>query len=472
MTRPGQSSRLRASGAVESAAEDRAVLKRAEPGPQIDAYLADYDRLASARSATAPSWLRTLGRKGIEHFADAGFPTTRDEEWKFTSVASIADRRFVPASDGQSGLTSDGVARWGGALGGYRLVLVNGAYAPQFSVGTLPAGVQVCSLRSVLATNPAAVEPYLGRWALPDRHAFTALNTGFLQDGAFVWIPPGTIIERPISLWFVSVSPETASVSHPRVLIVAGDHSQARIVEGYAGPPDQEYFTNAVTEVMVGSGAVIDHYKVQRESPRASHIGSMYVHGMRDSTFSSHSLAFGGALVRNDIVAVLDGEGGDYTLNGLYLVDGRRLVDNHTTIDHARPHCRSHELYKGILGGQARAVFNGKIIVRPDAQKTDARQTNKALLLSDDARINTKPQLEIFANDVKCTHGAAVGQLDEDAIFYLRARGLGRQQARDMLIHAFAGDVLNRVRISELRKSLEAHLLSELRADQGPVLQQ
>ena len=387
------------------------VIHSRQSSPQTDAYLADCDRLVTARSATEPSWLRNLRRKGIEHFADAGFPTTRDEEWKFTSVAPIADRHFARAQDGLSGLTTDLVESWAGALGGYRLVLVNGAYAPQFSVGGLPAGVHVFSLRSILATNPAAVEPYLGRFAPPDRQAFTALNTGFLQDGAFVWIPPGTI-------------------------------------------------------------AVVDHYKVQREGQGAYHIASIYVHGTRDSTFSSHSIAFGGALVRNEIVAVLDGEGGDYTLNGLYLVDGRRLIDNHTTIDHAKPHCGSHELYKGILSGHARAVFNGKIIVRPDAQKTDAKQTNKALLLSDDAQINTKPQLEIFANDVKCTHGAAVGQLDEDAIFYLRARGLDLQQARDMLIHAFAGDVLNRIRIEPLRKSLEAHLLSELPAAGGPAHQQ
>ena len=379
--------------------------------PHTDAYLAEFDRLAAAGSATGPGWLRKLRQKGIDHFADVGFPTTREEEWKFTSVAPIADRSFAPAQDGQGGLTSGQVESWAGALGGYRLVLVNGAYAPQFSNGELPAGVHVSSLGSVLATNPAAVEPYLGRFATPDRQAFTALNTGFLQDGAFVWIPPGTIIEQPISLLFVSASPDTCSVSHPRVLIVAGDRSQARIVESYVGPPGQEYFTNAVTEVAVGAGAVVDHYKLQRESQRAYHIGNMYVHGTRDSAFSSHSIAFGGALVRNDVVAVLDGEGGDYTLNGLYVAEGRRLIDNHTTIDHAKPHCGSHEVYKGILGGHARAVFNGKIIVRPDAQKTDAKQTNKALLLSDDAQINTKPQTRDFRQrrevHARCGGGSA-----------------------------------------------------------------
>jgi Fe-S cluster assembly protein SufD len=246
------------------------------------------------------------------------------------------------------------------------------------------------------------------------------------------------------------------------VLIVTGEHSQVQIVESYAGANERPYFTNAVTEVVAGANAVIDHYKLQRESSKAFHLGSMYLTAQRGSTFSSHSLTLGGSLVRNDVLAALRGEGIDCTLNGLYLVGGAALVDNHTTIDHAMPHCGSHEVYKGILWGRARAVFNGKIIVRPDAQKTDAKQTNKALLLSDDAQINTKPELEIFANDVKCTHGAAIGQLDDDALFYLRSRGLGHAEARAMLIHAFAGDIINRVKVPALRAQLETALLTVL----------
>jgi Fe-S cluster assembly protein SufD len=225
------------------------------------------------------------------------------------------------------------------------------------------------------------------------------------------------------------------------------------------------YFANPVTEVFVGENAVVDHYKVQEESREAYHVASMHVHALRSASFSSHSFTLGGKLVRNDIVSILDGEGAECTLNGLYLADGDRLVDNHTTIDHAKPHCPSHEVYKGILGGRARAVFNGKIIVRPDAQKTDAKQTNRALLLSDSASINTKPQLEIFADDVKCTHGAAIGQMDEDAIFYLRARGLTYDEARDMLIHAFAGEILDRVRVEPLKRALEAELYAQLAKD-------
>jgi Fe-S cluster assembly protein SufD len=254
-------------------------------------------------------------------------------------------------------------------------------------------------------------------------------------------------------------------MSNTRALIVAGDRSQARVVETYVGPRGTTYFTNAVTEVFAGEHAVVDHYKVQQESVEAFHVASMHVNAARSSTFSSHSLSLGGKLVRNDVLALLDGEGAECTLNGLYLADGDRLVDNHTSIDHAKPHCPSHEIYKGIIGGRARAVFNGKIIVRQDAQKTDAKQTNRALLLSDDASINTKPQLEIFADDVKCTHGAAIGQLDEDAIFYLRARGLTYFEARDMLIHAFAGDILDRIKIAPLRVALETELYAQLAKD-------
>jgi Fe-S cluster assembly protein SufD len=376
-------------------------------------------------------------------------------------VAPIAERTFA-ASRGADGGFSIDLGDRTDSPGGVRLTFVNGEFVPALSRGELPRGAHVSSLSAVLASNPASVEPYLGRFGTPSGRPFTALNSGLFHDGAFIHIPPGTIVEQPISVVFASAASGIATVSYPRVLIAVGENSQVRIVESYVGQDGQAYFTNAVTEVAIGAGAVVDHYRLQRESRQAFHVGGMYVRTARDSSFSSLSIAFGGALVRNDVVAVLDGEGGDCTLNGLYLVGGRRLVDNHTTIDHAKPHCGSHEMYKGILGGHGRAVFNGKIIVRPDAQKTDAKQTNRALLLSDDAQINTKPQLEIFANDVKCTHGAAVGQLDEDQLFYLRARGLGLQQAREILIHAFAAGVLDRIPVATLKASLEGQLSSLL----------
>jgi Fe-S cluster assembly protein SufD len=251
-------------------------------------------------------------------------------------------------------------------------------------------------------------------------------------------------------------------MAHPRVLVMMGANSQATIVETYGAARGGVYLTNALTEVVAGEDATLQHYKVQRESAASFHVGAVHVRAARDASLAFHSISLGGSLVRNDVNVVLDGEGAGCTLNGLYLSDGTRLVDNHTTIDHARPHCSSREVYKGILAGHARAVFNGKIIVRPDAQKTDAKQTNKALLLSEDAQIHTKPQLEIFANDVRCTHGAAVGQMDDEAIFYLRARGIGEPEARHVLIRAFAGEVLNLMPLEPLRARIDEELVRRL----------
>jgi Fe-S cluster assembly protein SufD len=352
------------------------------------------------------------------------------------------------------------------------VVFVNGHYVPALStLGALPRGARVESLRSSFAARADEMEPYLARVAPFEREAFTALNTAFLADGAYIRIPAHTILQEPIHVLFVSTgsdvapthaSPARSAMSHPRVLAVIGDESQASIVESYAGPDGACYFSNAVTEIALGEDAVLDHYKIQHESMQGYHVGTMHIRAQRNANFTSHSISVGGSLVRNDVVAVLDGEGVECTLNGLYLANEQRLVDNHTTIDHAKPHCGSREMYKGILADRARGVFNGKIIVRPDAQKTDAKQTNRALLLSEDAQINTKPQLEIFANDVKCTHGAAVGQLDDEAVFYLRSRGLSESEARHLLIHAFAADVVNRMPFEPIRTAIEDVLLRQL----------
>jgi Fe-S cluster assembly protein SufD len=269
-------------------------------------------------------------------------------------------------------------------------------------------------------------------------------------------------VSQPIQLLFITTADGDPTVTHPRTLILADAHSQAKIAQCYVGLGDDEvYFTNAVTEIVLAPGAVIDHYKVQRESKRAFHIETLQVHQDRTSNFSSHAITFGGGLVRNEVNVVLDAEGCECTLNGLYQADGRQHIDNHTFIDHAKPNCASHELYKGILDGKAHGVFNGKIYVRQDAQKTDAKQTNQTLLLSDDATINTKPQLEIFADDVKCTHGATVGQLSAEALFYFRSRGVGLEEARRILTFAFANDVLRRVQVEPLRHQLEGALLHD-----------
>jgi Fe-S cluster assembly protein SufD len=432
----------------------------------LNSYVAEAERAGAARRDSDPAWLTGARHRALERFSALGFPTTRDEEWRFTSVAPIADTRFVLAANGASELRSQDLDRLqlpGGALA--TLVFANGRYVPAAShTGRLPDGTRIESLAQAVARPGNEVEAHLCRAANVDQHAFTALNTASLADGAFVFVPDGTSIESPIHFIFASTGGERDTMAHPRVLVVVGTGSRATIVETYAGAQATRYFSNAVTEVFAAADARVEHYKLQQESAAAAHIAAMYVRAARGATATCHSINLGGALVRNDVVVVLDGEGGECTLNGLYLGEARALVDNHTTIDHARPHCASREIYKGILTDHARAVFNGKIIVRPDAQKTDAKQTNKALLLSKDAQINTKPQLEIFANDVKCTHGAAIGQMDEEAIFYLRARGFDEPEARRMLIRAFAGDVLNRIPLAALRARLDDELMRRLPA--------
>ena len=438
-----------------------------------DAYADAFE--AVRRTAPAPAAVVDLRCRALERFAALGMPTTRLERWRFTNVASIASTAFALAQPAdRAAATADAAPHGVDAAG---LLFVNGRYvAPASDVAALPDGVEVISLADALAADAggtrAAIEKHLASSAGIDDEAFTALNTALLHDGAVVRVPPNTVVEQPIQLLFVTSPPAGGEpvMTHPRVLIVAGENAQVRIVESYGGGGESPYLTNAVTEVIAGPNAVIDHYKLVRESAAAYHIASMHVRLARAANFSSQAVTLGGAIVRNEVQALLDGEGVECTLNGLYLASDRQLVDNRTTMHHAKPHCSSHELYKGILDGHAHAVFNGKIIVAIDAQKTDAKQTNKALLLSEDAQINTKPELEIFADDVKCTHGATVGQLDSEALFYLRARGLGLEQARRVLIHAFASDLLSRIAIGPLRAQLDELLLARLPGSGGGSL--
>ena len=430
----------------------------------LEAYIAEWERTGQRRGGSRSEPVERIRNEAFRGFLSQGFPTVRDEEWRFTSVAPIAERQFALAP--RLPMMHPGVD-----LSTFRLksaaelVFINGRYVPALSrQGALPRGSRVASLAASLAARSHALEPHLARVAPIEGHAFVALNTAFLEDGACIELPAGTMLDDPIHLLFVAapVSEGQPTMGHPRVLVIAGPDSQASIVETYAGPEGAGYFTNAVAEIVLGENAVIDHYKLQYEAADAFHVGSIHVRAGRGATCASHSISAGGALVRNDVVAVLDGEGAGCTLDGLYLADRQRLVDNHTTIDHAGPHCSSREIYKGILADRARGVFNGKIIVRPAAQKTDAKQTNRALLLSEDAQVNTKPQLEIFANDVKCTHGAAVGQLDEEALFYIRSRGLSDSAARQLLIHAFAAEVVNRLPLAAVRSAVERRLQRQL----------
>ena len=436
-----------------------AVVQRPGLG-QGERFVAEF--AARAARGSVPAWLRALRTRGIDAFTAQGFPTTRDEEWRFTPIGPIADTAFV-AGELLHVRPEQVQDLLFGADASAELVFVNGVFVPALSrMAELPKGLEVRSLAQAIATDATSVEPLLGLHAGLESAPFTALNTAFIEDGAVVRIAKGAVIERPVHLLFYSSVSGAPSASHPRVLVVAGEHSEARIIESFAGSDGQTYLTNAVSEFVLGDRAVLDHYRVQVESRAAYHVARQQVRTGRETTFVSHSLVLGGAIVRNDIGAILGGEGGDTTLNGLYVGDGTSLLDTHTVIDHALPHNGSHELYKGILGGAARGVFNGKIIVREDAQKTDAKQTNKALLLSGDAQINTKPQLEIFADDVKCTHGATVGQLDPDMLFYLRARGIGKDDARSMLIRAFAGDLTGRIRFEPLRARLENWLTAHI----------
>jgi Fe-S cluster assembly protein SufD len=433
-----------------------------------DIYLANFAQLEKDVASNGQSWTLPIRQAAISRFTKLGFPTTRLEEWKYTNVAPLARIPFQPAQHGSRALTSEALAASTiPELMGTQLVFVNGHYAPELSsLRALPRGVEVGDLATVLARHPDWLDVHLARYASAEEQAFVALNTAFMQDGAVVYIPRGCTVEAPIHLLFIAIPRGEAIVSYPRNLIVMGDDTQVTVVESYVSPANDVYFTNAVTEMALGQNAIVAHCKLEWESPGAFHIATLQVHQDRSSHFTSHSIAIGGALVRNDLNVALTGEGGESTLNGLFMGMGQQHIDNHTRIDHVKPYCTSRELYKGILDAKARGVFNGKIVVHKDAQKTDAVQTSKNLLLSEDASIDTKPQLEIFNNDVKCSHGSTIGRLDEESIFYLRSRGLGKEAARSLLTYAFASEMVNRIKLAPIRAKLNDALLTWLPRDQ------
>ena len=415
------------------------------------------------RQASAPAWLQTLRNQAMARFQALGFPTTKNEDWHFTSVAPIAERTFRPAAAG-SVIEKADIDRFNfGENGWHTLVFVNGAFSKELS-SDAPVGnkVRVTSLASAITDGTAGIDRHIGKIATFEQHAFTALNTAFMNDGAFIEIGADAVVEKPIHLLFFS---DGEGVSHPRNLIVTARHSRATVIESYVSLGNSAYFTNAVTEISLGEGSHLDHYKLQRESESAFHVGTVQVREARVSQLHSFSLAVGGSLARTNIYTSLDGDAATCTLNGLYLTDGAQHVDNQTSIEHIAPNCPSHELYKGVLDGRSHGVFNGKVYVHPEAQKTDGKQSNNNLLLSPTARVDTKPQLEIFADDVKCTHGATVGRLDELAMFYLNSRGIGPETARILLTYAFAADVLETIELEPLRVQLEKMVLARFVAD-------
>lgn len=430
-----------------------------------DHALADFARTQATLPGARVPWLVSARRNALERFAQNGFPGARDEEWKYTSVAAIEKNAFLAASP-QSGHDQAAAALveqfslTGSAL--HLLVFVNGRYRPALSApGRLPAGATLKSLAAALESSPEALEPYLAN--TNDQTLFGALNTAFMADGAYLHLARGTVVEQPIQLLFIATEAGAAgAMISPRNLIVAEDGAQATVIEHYAGSDGAAYLTNAVTQIFAGANAAIEHYKLQQEALQSFHIAGMHAQQGRDSRLLSHAVSLGALLARNDLTTSFAATGCDATFDGLYLAGGRQHVDHHTRIDHAQPNGTSRETYRGVLDGHSRAVFNGKIIVRPGAQKTDARQANHNLLLSRDAEIDTKPQLEIYADDVKCTHGATVGQLDDNQLFYLRARGIAETMARSLLVHAFASDLVERIRVASLRSRLEQILFSRL----------
>jgi Fe-S cluster assembly protein SufD len=404
---------------------------------------------------SGPAWLAGARRAGMDHFIATGFPTKKNEDWHFTSPAAIAETDWLPLRDPSGQVQPDDLTPFLLGLDAPRLVFVNGRYtAALSSLAGLPSRVRVLDLAG--HWNDAAAENWLTKIATPTRDAFTALNTAFAVDGAIVHVPADTVVETPIHLLYVTDSEAAKGATHPRTLIVADRHAVVTVIESYVTLGDARYFTNAVTEIQVADGAKVDHYRIERESDRAYHVGTTEVRQGRDSRYHSFSFATGGALARVNLYTVLGGEGGETLMHGLYMLDGTQHIDHQTRIEHAAPHCASREVYKGIMDDASHGVFNGKVYVQPEAQKTDGKQTNNNVLLSETAQADTKPQLEIFADDVKCTHGATVGRLDEVALFYLRSRGIDLEQARTLLTYAFAADVLERIDQPDVRKALEA----------------
>jgi Fe-S cluster assembly protein SufD len=441
-------------------------------------FLKDFESFAGAATAEGPEWLEPIRRVAMERFARTGFPSSREEEWRFTPVTPIAQgiwqqawaREPVPGAGAPGQVTRDdlapfifGQAEWS------TLVFVNGDYAPELSSpGTLPEGVLVTSLGEALRNGGDLLQRHLTRYAAVEESPFTALNTAFLRDGGLIHVSAGVELPVPVNLVYVTTPDATGTVSHPRNLIVVERNARAALVESYVTlAPGSRYWTNPVTEIRTGPNSWVEHARIQRESEAAYHVATTQVEVHRDSHYRSFSMAMGAALARHNLNVRLADQYAEALLYGLYLTHGEQLVDTHTTLYHDHPNCHSWEVYKGILDGRSRAVFNGKVLVRPEAQKTDAKQTNRNLVLSDFAKVDTKPQLEIFADDVKCTHGATVGRLDEKALFYARSRGVPRAEAARLLTYAFAAEVIEEVALEPVRRELDRLVLERLESQRS-----
>ncbi|MBI4501769.1 MAG: Fe-S cluster assembly protein SufD [Gemmatimonadetes bacterium] len=422
----------------------------------------DQFRRFSNGEAGSMHWLGALRKQAITRFSQVGFPSTHQEDWRFTNVQSIAEGAFAIGTPAPNTLSEAQLNELAGTADHEpRLVFVDGVWSAALSrLSGLPRGVRVESLSHAVLETPEIVSRHLARYAKYQENSFTALSTAFLRDGAFVHFGRDVEWDHPIQIIFAASGSEGLAI-YPRCLVVVEERAKAVVQELHTGAAGR-YFTNAVTEVVVSSGARLEHCRIQRDAEDAYHVATTQSHQGPDSVLESCSVAFGAGLSRHDVGAVLDGPGAYLTLNGLSVLSGRQHADHHTVIDHAQPHCESHELFNGVFDEQARGVFNGRIVVRPGAQRTDSKQTNNNLLLSKEARADSQPQLEIYADDVKCTHGATLGPLDDTSMFYLRSRGIDVREARKLLTYGFGADIVGRVRSEPIRRDLNRMLVDRL----------
>jgi len=429
-------------------------------------YAAEFESFTNNGASGAPAWLKERRAQAISRFAEAGFPSARQEAWRFTDVKAIARESFslAPAPEAH-GITHESIAPF--LLGGadrLTAVFVNGHYEPELSsVAGLPEGVTLGSLRDAVADDPELVERHLGKYAADERNPFTALSTAFTHDGGFVRVPQRVVVEKPLQLLFLAAPNRDAGyLWHPRNVVVVEEGAEASVVESYVGLGDGVYWTNAVTEVVVGENAKADTYRIQRESAGGYHTATTQSYQERSSNYSLITFTFGARLSRHDINVVLGGEGADCTLDGLSMLRDEQHADYHTTLEHAKAHCTSWEYFNGVFDDRSRGVFTGRIVVRPGAQQTDSKQTNNNLLLTEQARADSQPQLEIYADDVKCTHGATLGPIDEEHLYYIQSRGLPREDARMLMTYGFGSEILSNVKDEELRKRLDGQVVEWL----------
>ncbi len=427
-------------------------------------YLSNFKIFEEKLNGQSSTFLHTYRKEALNKLAEINFPTLRDEEWKYTSVSPILKDNFIPVSGlPKTNLSKNDLKNYIiGGFDNYLMTFVNGIFNEDLSdLSDIPQNVIISSINKIAKSNPKLIEGYFNKYTKID-NAFNALNFIYSTDGALVVVPDNILLEKPIQILYLNGSEEINVLSTPHNLIIAGKNSQVKVISNYSGINGSYYLTNAITEVHADENSIVDFYKVQNENGKSHHIEKIQAYQKKKSIFNQYNFTFGGSIVRNDINSILDDENIETHYYGLYLAKGNQHIDNHTFVDHAKPNCISNEIYKGILDDNSRGVFNGKIIVRRDAQKTNAYQQNKTILLSKNARIDTKPQLEIFADDVRCTHGAAIGHLDDTANFYIRTRGISDELAKSMLIRAFAYDVVETVKIEQLRDQINHMIFKHL----------